>query len=175
MQILFVLSFVCVFRGFSCWLFFLRQLCFTNWKAPDYNQLCRGTPGSFVDYGWCIISIPLAKLLIEGVMSQAAHPPPPPGSNRCTCNKPASTACCSDSWFYYVRLCGLCALVAVSACSAHCDSGFPPGTANNRPWLLQGLQMSRKRPPRQHLRSCQLSQSFGWHRKGTPNLYLITF
>lgn len=108
----------------------------------------------------------------EGYESSCSSPP---GSNKCTCNKPASSACCSDSWFYYVRLCGLCALVAASACSAHCDSGFPPGTANNRPWLLQGLQMSRKRPPRQRLRSCQLSQSFGWHRKGTPNLCLITF
>lgn len=52
----------------------LQQLCFTHWKAPDYNQLCRGTPGSFVDYGWCIISSPLAKLLIDGVMSRAAPP-----------------------------------------------------------------------------------------------------
>lgn len=63
------ISFVCVFRGFcaSC----VSSGC---WKAPDYHQLCRGTPGSFVDCRRCIISSPLAKLLIEGVMSQAAPP-----------------------------------------------------------------------------------------------------
>lgn len=34
----------------------------------------RETPGSFIGYGWCIISSPFAKLLIEGVMSWAAPP-----------------------------------------------------------------------------------------------------
>lgn len=31
----------------------------------------------------------------------------------------------------------------------------------SRPWPLQGVQMSRKRPSGRRLRSCQLSQSFG--------------
>lgn len=106
------ISFVCVFRGFSCQLYFLRRLFVADWKSPDYSQLCRGTPGSFIDYGWCMISSPLAKLLIAGVMSRAA--PPPPGRNRCTCNTPAKgSMCCSDSCFCHVRLCGLCTLVAV--------------------------------------------------------------
>lgn len=47
---------------------------FYRLESPNYNQLGRGTPRSFVDYGWWIISIPLAKLLIEGVMSRAAPP-----------------------------------------------------------------------------------------------------
>lgn len=117
--------FVCVFRCFSCRLCFLGQLFFTDWKAPDYNQLCRGTPGSFVDYECCIISSPLAKLLIEGVMSRAAP------ARLAVADAHASTpargsVCCSHSCFSHVRLCGFC---AVAACSAHSDSGFPPSTA----------------------------------------------
>lgn len=48
---------------------------FAGWKAPDCSRLCRETPGSFVENGWCIISIPLAKLLIERGLSCRAAPP----------------------------------------------------------------------------------------------------
>lgn len=117
-------SFVCVFRGFSCRLCFLRQLYLADWKAPDYNQLCRGTPGSFTDNGWCIISSPLAKLLIEGVMRRAAPPRLAVTDARAT-HRPK--AACVAQMAVFVTSGSV--VSALRWLCAHSDSGFPPGTA----------------------------------------------
>lgn len=162
------LSFVCVFRGFSCRLCFLWQLCFTDWKAPDYNQLCRGTPGSFVDDGWWIISIPLEKLLIEGVMSLAAPPRLAVTDARATHQLKA--ACVAQIAVFVTSGSVVCSLWWLCLLWLRISTRL----CYSRPWPLQGVQMSRKRSPGRRLRSCQLSQSIWRHRK-KKNLYLITF
>lgn len=104
--------------------------CILRAGKPRTAVVCAGKhQGAFVENGWCIISIPLAKLLIEGgVELQSCSSLP--GSNGSTCSRPAkSSMCCSGHCFCHVRLCGLCAVTDASASSAHSDSGFPPSTA----------------------------------------------
>lgn len=162
---------VCVFRGFFVSAVFPPAAVFCRLESPWLRSAVqRETPGSFIDYGWCIISSPLAKLLIEGVMSGAAPPGP------AVTDAAKSGARRSDSCFCHVRLCGLCALVAC-VCEQQRPLWLRVSTRHrcSRPWPLPGVQMSRKRPQGRRLHSCQLSQSVWWNWNGTPNLYLITF
>lgn len=154
-----------------CRLCCLQQLCFADWKAPDCSQLCRGTLGSFVENGWCIISIPLAKLLIEEVMSRAA-PPWLAEMNahaahqlKAACAAPIAVSVC------VVRALSRLRLRAVPTLT----QGFHQALLAVNLGRCREFWTSRKQPPRRCLRSCQLSQSIWWHRKGTPNLHLITF
>ena len=129
------ISFVCVLRGFCA-----GCVSSGSWKAPDYHQLCRGTPGSSVDCRRCIISSPLAKLLIEGVMSQAAPTRLAVTDARAT-HQPKAL-CVAQIAGFVTSGSGCCVCMQrplwLRVSTRHCRS---------RPWPLQGVQMSRKRPP----------------------------
>lgn len=137
---------------------------FADWKAPDCNQLCRV---SFIEYGWRIISNPLVKLLIEGVMSRGAPPHLTVTDARAAHKLKAE---CVAQIAVFVTS----GSVAASVSSAHSDSGFPHAPLQS---TLAAAGSSDVQETALGVASALLSaeSEFWRHRKGTPNLYLITF
>lgn len=137
-----------------------------DWKAPRLQSAVPGNTTGLNGCGWYMLSSRLVKLLI-GEVVRRAPPPDLAGADAHAAlwrGEQNNTLYLKAECMAKIAIIVTSALLArvhqtVSAGNSHSDSGFGLGHWYSRPWLLQGVQMSRKRPQGRRVCSCKLSQS----------------